>query len=157
MWDAEIDKRHAEGIPVKPGVREVVEEIRERDLPYMIATSTPTERAHQVLAKAGLSDLFPKLIGGDQVASGKPAPDIYLAAARLLEKVPAHCVAFEDSANGVKAAHAAGCRTIQIPDIVQPDPELLALGHHVAPDLMAGAKHLGLFVPDGPRPAESAS
>jgi len=148
VWDAEIANRFVGGIPVKPGVREVVEGVAGRGLPYMIATSTRTERAHQALARAGLGDLFPHLIGGDQVENGKPAPDIYLAAARFLGHAPERCVAFEDSANGVRAAHAAGCITVQIPDVVSPDPTLLEIGHLISSDLMSGARDVGLLGPD---------
>lgn len=145
VWDADIAARLKTGIPVKPGARDVAKRLHDLGLPYVIATSTRTERAHAHLARAGLADLFPDVIGGDQVAHSKPAPDIYLAATDHLGLRPEVCVAFEDSPNGVRAAHAAGLHTVQIPDMVAPDEALRALGHTIAPDLLTGAKTVGLL------------
>jgi len=145
VWDNEIAQRLADCVPVKPGAREVAEHLRERDIPYIIATSTQTERAHLHLDRAGLSAHFPDVVGGDQVKASKPAPDIYLLATARLGYDPANCVAFEDSPNGVRAAHAAGLITVQVPDIIAPDAELRALGHHIASDIIAGARMVGLM------------
>ncbi len=144
VWDADIAAQTAATIPVKPGVTVLAQHLREIGLPYIIATSTRTERAHHHLAKAGLVELFPDVVGGDMVTRSKPAPDIYLHAASVLGQPPHRLAAFEDSANGVRAAHAAGMVTVQVPDLVPPDPGLIALGHHIAADLIAGAWHLGL-------------
>ena len=84
-------------------------------------------------------------MGGDQVTASKPAPDIHLHATALLGHDPRNCVAFEDSSNGVRAAHAAGLVTVQVPDIVAPDAELRALGHLIVSDIIAGAKSVGLM------------
>lgn len=148
-WNDEVALRLADHIPVKPGVRAVAEHLLERDIPYIIATSTNTERAHNHLERAGLSALFQEVVGGDQVAASKPAPDIYVHATARLGHDPENCAAFEDSPNGVRAAHAAGLITVQIPDIVAPDAELLSLGHYVASDLIAGAHLVGLMVNQG--------
>ncbi|WP_300039323.1 HAD family phosphatase [uncultured Roseobacter sp.] len=144
-WDDKVTERLADCIPVKPGVRTLAEHLQEREIPYIIATSTGTEKAHLHLERAGLGTLFPNVVGGDQVAASKPAPDIYLCATARLGHDPANCVAFEDSPNGVRAAHAAGLITVQIPDIVAPDAELLKLGHYIASDLIAGAQVVGLW------------
>lgn len=146
IWDDEIANRLADSIPIKPGARELAEHLRERDVPYIIATSTQTEKAHLHLDRAGLSAHFPDVVGGDQVAASKPAPDIYLRATARLGHDPANCVAFEDSPNGVRAAHAAGLITVQVPDIIAPDAELRALGHCIASDIIAGARKVGLIV-----------
>jgi len=146
VWDDEITQRLADCIPVKPGARAVAEHLLEQDIPYIIATSTQTEKAHLHLERAGLSPLFKDIVGGDQVAASKPAPDIYLHAAARMGHDPATCVAFEDSPNGVRAAHAAGLITVQVPDIVAPDSELRALGHHIARDIITGAQMVGLMV-----------
>ena len=143
VWDADIAVQLSSGIPVKPGAAAFARHLRALDLPYIIATSTRTDRAHVHLAKAGLADLFPDVVGGDLVDRSKPAPDIYLHAATRLGLPPQRLAAFEDSANGVRAAHAAGMITVQVPDVVPPDADLMALGHHIAPDLIAGARHLG--------------
>ena len=132
VWSAETTQRLADCIPVKPGARELAEHLRERDIPYLIATSTQTKKAHLHLERAGLSALFQDVVGGDQVAASKPAADIYLHATARLGHAPSNCVAFEDSPNGVRAAYAAGLITVQIPDIVVPDAELRALGHYLS-------------------------
>jgi beta-phosphoglucomutase-like phosphatase (HAD superfamily) len=82
-----------------------------------------------------LLDYFEIVIGGDQVERGKPDPDIYLKAASALSAAPSKCLALEDSTNGVKAAVAAGMTVVQIPDLVQPNEELLQLGHIVLSSL----------------------
>ncbi|WP_170559106.1 HAD family hydrolase [Ruegeria atlantica] len=146
VWDTEIAQRLADCIPVKPGARAMAEHLREQDIPYIIATSTQTEKAHLHLERAGLSALYPDVVGGDQVAASKPAPDIYQHAIARLSHDPSSCVAFEDSPNGVRAAHAAGLITVQVPDIVAPDAELRALGHFIASDIIAGAHAVGLMV-----------
>jgi HAD superfamily hydrolase (TIGR01509 family) len=146
VWDNEIAERLSDFIPVKPGARALAEHLRKRDIPYIIATSTQTEKAHLHLDRAGLNELFQDVVGGDQVAASKPAPDIYLHATARMGHDPATCVAFEDSPNGVRAAHAAGLITVQIPDIVAPDAELRALGHHIASDIITGANMVGLMM-----------
>jgi beta-phosphoglucomutase-like phosphatase (HAD superfamily) len=145
VWDSEIAQRLADCIPVKPGAREVAEYLCEREIPYIIATSTHTEKAHLHLDRAGLSAHFPDVVGGEEVTASKPAPDIYLHATACLGHDPANCVAFEDSPNGVRAAHAAGLITVQVPDIIAPDAELRALGHYIASDIIAGARKVGLM------------
>jgi beta-phosphoglucomutase-like phosphatase (HAD superfamily) len=96
-----------------------------------------------LLHKAAILDRFAVLVCGDEVAKGKPAPDIYLAAASALGVCPNHCVAFEDSSNGVRAAVAAGLITVQVPDLVAPPADIVALGHVIAPDVLTGARHVG--------------
>jgi beta-phosphoglucomutase-like phosphatase (HAD superfamily) len=100
-----------------------------------VATSTRTKRATEKLGDAGLLDYFKIVIGGDQVEQGKPDPEIYLKAASALSSAPSRCLALEDSANGVKAAVAAGMTVVQIPDLVPPSDELLQLGHIVLSSL----------------------
>lgn len=146
VWNAEVTQLLADYIPVKPGARAIAQHLRERNIPYIIATSTQTEKAHRHLERAGLNTVFPDVVGGDQVAAGKPAPDIYLTATARLGHEPATCVAFEDSPIGVRAALSAGLITIQVPDIVAPDAELRALGHLIAGDIITGAREVGLMV-----------
>lgn len=125
------EKIHREPVPVKPGVEALLAALAARNIPAAVATSTGTEMATDKLRRSGLLDNFQSLIGGDQVANSKPAPDIYLRAANALDIAPSHCVAMEDSPNGVRAAVAAGMQVVQIPDQLQPDAELLTLGHRV--------------------------
>lgn len=87
------------------------------------------------LSAVNLAGRFDAIVGGDEVAHGKPAPDIFLEAARRLHVPPTNCIALEDSENGVRAAHAAGMRVIMVPDLKLPDDDIRALAHRVLPSL----------------------
>jgi len=107
----------AEGVPVKEGVADLLEWCAEQKRPCAVATSTRTAKAEYKLASAKLRQYFGAVIGGDQVANGKPAPDIYLRAAAALGVAAGECGVFEDSEPGVRAAHAAGARVVWVPDL----------------------------------------
>lgn len=145
QWSIEVRALTQGPLPVKPGVHDVVSHLKNTGIPFAIATSTKTPNAHKHLAQAGIGHHFEMIIGGDQVTRGKPAPDIYLRAAEMLGIDAMHCAAFEDSENGVRAALAAGMTTVQVPDINPPSPAFAASGQHIAADLVAGAKLLGLM------------
>jgi HAD superfamily hydrolase (TIGR01509 family) len=123
------------GVPLKPGVVALLEELAAAKIPLGVATSTRHARARHHLENAGLLRFFPVLVGGDEVATGKPAPDIYLEAARRLGIEPGRSFALEDSHPGVRAAHAAGFKVIMVPDLLPPTKEIAALATHVAPSL----------------------
>jgi HAD superfamily hydrolase (TIGR01509 family) len=89
-------------------------ELRARGIPLAVASSSPRERLHRTLRRAGLLDAFDVTVAGDEVARGKPAPDMFLVAAERLGVDPADCVAIEDSPPGVAAALAAGMLTIAV-------------------------------------------
>lgn len=141
--DAVLGRFHAtfdaltrrEGVTVKDGARELLAALREAGIPAAVATSTRRERAREKLADAGLLASFETVVGGDDVARGKPAPDIYLAAAAALATDPLQCLAIEDSEPGFRAAHAAGMTTILVPDIATPSAELLALRPRIVQSL----------------------
>lgn len=122
-------------VPLMNGVLELLDHLDVANIPKSVATSTQTGHARAKLSNSGILHRFTHVTGGDQVENGKPAPDIYLKAAHRLQVNPADCLALEDSPNGVKAALAAGMQVIQIPAIVQPDAETIALGHTVLDDL----------------------
>ncbi|PCI05123.1 MAG: phosphatase [Hyphomicrobiales bacterium] len=144
-WRQRTEVLFMQPIPIKPGVHDLLDRLQSLKMPYAIATATKTEKAQHHLTLTGLIDLFPIVIGGDQVENGKPAPDIYLKAAAALNIEPHLCAAFEDSDTGTRAAVAAGTRTVQVPDLISPSPEVVALKHHIATDLISGARHLGLM------------
>lgn len=96
----------------RPGVRALIAEARRRRLPIAVASSSLREWVNLKLSVIGLADAFPVALGGDDVANGKPAPDIYIQAARLLGLDAAHCVAIEDSPIGLAAARASGAYTV---------------------------------------------
>ena len=94
-----------------------------------LKTTVPKKKGlvERNLRTAGVEEYFREVVTGDQVEHGKPAPDIFLLAARQLGLAPGNCLVLEDSFNGVRAGAAAGCVTVMIPDLSQPTPELLSL------------------------------
>lgn len=124
-----------EGIPTKAGLVELIALLDRLALAKAVATSTARVLAIKKLTAAGLLHHFDTLVCGDEVVHGKPAPDIFLAAAAKLEVAPEHCVVLEDSSAGIKAAHAASMRAIWVPDLIQPTPELTPLAFCVLGDL----------------------
>lgn len=123
------------GVPLRPGIIELLELLREHDIPRAVATATRSPLAQRKLEAAGLLQYFQFVATSSDVAHSKPAPDIYLHAARGLGIAPAHCLALEDSPTGVRAALAAGMTTIQIPDLLEPDEEVRGYGHHITASL----------------------
>jgi HAD superfamily hydrolase (TIGR01509 family) len=130
-----VQRQMSERVPVKPGVVDLLDFLRDQDLPLAVATSANRETATRNLGRAGLLDRFTAVATRDDVQHPKPAPDIYLEAARRLGVPPAHCVAFEDSSIGIVAAHAAGMRAVMVIDILPPTEEARAKCFHVAQDL----------------------
>jgi HAD superfamily hydrolase (TIGR01509 family) len=106
------------GLPLKDGAVGLLQELSTRGVPLAIATSTRRERALLKLARCGIDHYFGALATSSDVAHPKPAPDIYLLAAKRLGVSPENCTALEDSEMGVRAAHAAGMTVIQVPDLV---------------------------------------
>ena len=123
------------GVPMKKGADNLLEYAQSKGLRIALATSTPLPIAEGYLRSLGLWDYFQKVQSAADIKNGKPAPDVYLAAAKLLELEPSQCMAFEDSPNGVRSASSAGCVTVMVPDLSGPDGELEALIYACAQDL----------------------
>ena len=123
------------GVPLRPGIIELLELLDQHGIPRAVATATRSPLAQRKLGAAGLLSYFQFVATSTDVAHSKPAPDIYLHAARGLGVDPVHCLALEDSPTGVRAALAAGMTTIQIPDLLEPDEEVRGLGHHITTSL----------------------
>lgn len=113
--DAIFAQRRALGVPVMPGLLALETAVRERGLPWAVATSSPRHHAEIILAQLGLADVCGAIAAGDEVVRGKPAPDIYLLAAERLGVLPGLCLALEDSAPGCRAAVAAGMKVVVVP------------------------------------------
>lgn len=111
----------------KPGAEEVLISLKNRGIRTAVATASGEEKARRVLGQAGLLDWFSCIICAPDMKHGKPMPDVYLHACRVLGEIPENCMAVEDSPNGVMAAARAGLRTIMVPDLTLPDPELETL------------------------------
>ena len=115
-----------EGVPLKPGVREILSSLREENIPVGLATSTHRVRTERRLELCGLAEHFQAVTTGDEVTKGKPDPEIYLSTCRKLGLDPTRCLAVEDSKNGILSARAAGMSVAMIPDMIPPSEELLA-------------------------------
>jgi HAD superfamily hydrolase (TIGR01509 family) len=113
---AVYDQIMAQGVPVMPGLMELQAEIARRGLSWAVATSSPRHHARQILTQLGLLEACGTIAAGDEVAHGKPAPDIYLLAAERLGVPPALCLALEDSAPGCQSAAAAGMTVVAVPN-----------------------------------------
>ena len=104
------------GVELRPGVKEILEYLRDKKITVAIATATDLERTVKYLEMTGIREFFTDIICATMVEHGKPAPDIYQYACRTLGMNPADCFAVEDAPNGVKSAFDAGLKVIFIPD-----------------------------------------
>ena len=116
----------SKGIKPKKGLYELLDFLDLRGIPFAVATSSDEMDAHLSLKTANIINKVQFVVSGDKVANGKPSPDIYLEAARMLAVEPAYCIALEDSSPGAKAAISAGMTTFVIPDLLEPSEEIAA-------------------------------
>ena len=123
-YDAEIEKK---GVPLMPGVVELLDYLKQSGIAIALATATRTVRTQENLTRTGLGHYFDVLVTGDMVENGKPHPETFLTAAKQLGLDPSECMGVEDSFNGVRAIRAAGMFTVMVPDTVRPTPEIEAL------------------------------
>jgi HAD superfamily hydrolase (TIGR01509 family) len=117
--DGVIERYRREGPPTIPGAVDAVRRIASR-YPAAVASSSHREVIDAALAATGLSDAFRVIVSSDEVAHGKPQPDVFLEAARRLEANPARTLVVEDSSNGLRAAKAAGMTTVLVPNAAVP-------------------------------------
>ena len=116
-------ERYTERLPLIDGAVQAVRRLAERRS-VGLASSSNREIIERVLEVAGIAPLFRATVSSEEVARGKPAPDVYVEAARRLEVDPARCAAVEDSSNGIRSARAAGMRVVAIPNPrYPPDPD----------------------------------
>lgn len=108
----------------KPGLYELLSFLETRQLPKAVATSTERHKALSLLTTTELLGRFDVLTAGDEVARGKPAPDLFLLAAQRLGIDPAECLVLEDAESGVIGAHQAGMQVYHVPDLVHPSPDV---------------------------------
>lgn len=127
--------RETEGIPVKKGVKDIFEYIRNNGLKCAVATSTRRESAEKTLHEIGVWDYLDAVVYGDEVEHGKPEPDIFLRAAKAIGVNPSEAVVVEDSINGIKAGYAADMRVVHIPDTIAIDDDIRKLTYMVCVDL----------------------
>jgi HAD superfamily hydrolase (TIGR01509 family) len=128
--------RYAVDLPVVPGAADLVRRLAAAGLRLALASSSNRELIDAVVDHLELTTFFEVTVSSEEVERGKPAPDVYLEAARRLGVEPAHCTAIEDSASGIRSAHAAGMRVIAYPNRhYPPADEVLALADAVVKSL----------------------
>jgi HAD superfamily hydrolase (TIGR01509 family) len=140
-----MHESYEDGLPLLPGALETVRALAAR-WPLGLASSSNREIIDVFLERSGVRDLFGATVSSEQVARGKPAPDVYVETARRLGVDPRACVAIEDSANGLRAAHAAGMPVVAAPNPhYPPGDDALALAAavvdgvgDVTPELVEG-------------------
>ncbi len=110
-------------LKLKPGCIEILEFLKEQDIPCALATSTLTELALQNLDRTGIADYFSAVVTSSMVKRGKPYPDIFLEAGRRIGAKTESCIVCEDSYSGIEAAYNAGMMPIFIPDRQMPNKE----------------------------------
>jgi HAD superfamily hydrolase (TIGR01509 family) len=118
---------YRERLPLLPGAVESVRSLG-REWPLAVASSSNRHVIDLVLELAGIADAFGVTVSSEEVGAGKPAPDVYLEAAKGLGVEPTACTAIEDSTNGIRSAHAAGMAVIAVPNQdFPPEPDALEL------------------------------
>jgi HAD superfamily hydrolase (TIGR01509 family) len=130
-----MQERYRERLPLLPGAREAVERLAAR-WPLGLASSSNRPLIDLALELGELAPFFRVTLSSEEVARGKPAPDVYLEVARRLGVEPGSAAAIEDSHNGIRSAHAAGMKVVAIPNAhFPPDDESLSLADVVVPSL----------------------
>ncbi|MDD2978520.1 MAG: HAD family phosphatase [Hespellia sp.] len=117
----------AEGISMKPGVRELLIYAKAHGIKTALATSSREAHARSLLEEQGIWKYFDGAVYGDMVEHAKPNPEIYQKACAMIGVNPSKSIALEDAPAGIRAAHAAGMLPVMIPDLVQPDSEIRTL------------------------------
>jgi HAD superfamily hydrolase (TIGR01509 family) len=130
-----VAAKYEEHLPLLP---QAVETVRELGAHWSLGVASSSNRPiiELVLDRMGVADCFAAVVSSEEVANGKPAPDVYLAVARELKVEQTECAAVEDSTNGIKSAVAAGMRTIAVPNRqFRPDDDVLSTAAVVVPSL----------------------
>ena len=135
-------ERFANGVPKKPGLDELLAYLKGEGIPMAVASSSPIAMIENNLRAAGVQGYFDHVVSGQFVEHSKPAPDIFLEAARRLGGDPAKTLVLEDSFAGVRAGHAGGFVTVMVPDQMQPTDEIGNLAHRVCKSLHEVRAHL---------------
>lgn len=139
-----------EGVPLKPFAGDILKALKKTGVPIGLASSTRQATVEPELRSVGFYDYFDTIVCGDMIERSKPHPDIYIAACERLGVSPADAAAVEDSFNGIRSAKAAGMMTVMVPDIIQPDDEILKSVDCLCSDLSeAGKQLLGLIDMEG--------
>lgn len=129
-------------LPEKPGLHDILEFFRANGVKMAVASSSHRLPVERNLERSGVRSYFDAVVTGEDVSRGKPHPEAFLTAAERLGLSPSDCYVFEDSFNGVRAGHAAGCCTVMIPDLLQPDEEIAQCCDACFPDLLTAVEQI---------------
>lgn len=124
------------GLPVKKGVRELLQYLKEKGTAIGLASSTRLAVVEEELKEAGLYDYFQVVMGGDQLKRSKPEPDIYLMTCEKMGVKPYETYAIEDSYNGIRSAYRAGMQPLMVPDMLPATEEMREKSIAVLDDLL---------------------
>ena len=124
------------GVPLKEGVNELIDYLKEKDYKIALATSSDREKAEYLLELVKIKDKFDYIICGNDIVNSKPNPEIFLKAAENLKVEPKECVVIEDSKFGVKAAVNAGMKVINVPDMKMPNSEVKSMAFKIFNNLL---------------------
>ena len=127
----------AYGLPVKPGVKELMEYLKTEDYRIGLASSSTLQYILNGLRQAELIHSFDVIVSGENLQRSKPEPDIYLQACEKIGVIPAEAYAIEDSYNGIRSASRAGMQPIMVPDLLPTTAEMQALCRCICQDLFA--------------------
>lgn len=123
------------GMPIKPGVKELLTFLKEKGATIGLASSTRKCVVEEELTMAGIREYFHAVVGGDLVQHSKPEPDVFLKCASELSVDPKDVYIIEDSFNGIRAAKKAGATAIMVPDLIMPDEEMKTLSDYIMTSL----------------------
>ena len=141
---------HADGgpvFPLKTGALPLLAALHAAGIPCAVASSSNVDEIRHRLGHVDVLKYFKCIAGGNEVTHGKPDPALYLLAAARLDVAPEHCIAFEDSENGARAAQAAGVRVVIVPDLKHPPADVAARAHGVIGSLADAIDHLPHWFP----------
>jgi len=127
---------YVKGIEVKRGFNSLIDFLIEQNIPYCLATNSTAANAYECLALAGLKDIFSIVVTRERVEKGKPAPDIFLKAAKDLDVTISRCLVIEDSHAGIEAASRAGALSVFVPSVLPVDALTAGLCDFMVNDLM---------------------
>lgn len=123
------------GMPIKPGVKELLDFLKAKGATIGLASSTKKCLVEEELQAAGIREYFHAVVGGDMVEHSKPEPDVFLKCAKELSVDPKTVYIIEDSYNGIRAAKKAGATAIMVPDLIMPDDEMKSLSDYIMTSL----------------------
>ena len=130
------------GLTVKKGLYHLLDFLKDKGIKTAVATSSERWRADKYFEMSGLTGSFDAVVCGDEIKNGKPCPDIFLAAAERIGENIRCCVVFEDSFNGIRAAHSSGALAFMVPDCKEPDAEISGILDMKFRDLDEAAEYM---------------